>query len=235
MLNSRIMISSSAVPSAALDLLITQGFDTTSVDELAATAGMSRSTFFRRFGSKENMVFADQEMIITHVKTTLAASSVSAAQTLIDAAHVVFDQYTMNPEAAQLRHRLLSSVPSLRERELVSTHRYERAFYDFLSARELTSTPAQRALSLGISAGLVAIHNDHLRLWLRDPSATDREHLAADVSLFLDRFADLLDPSHAPKTKPSRTPRVVVSVLDAGDDEQAVLDAVSKALREHRN
>lgn len=108
------MISSSAVPSAALDLLITQGFDTTSVDELAATAGMSRSTFFRRFGSKENMVFADQEMIITHVKTTLAASSVSATQTLIDAAHVVFDQYTMNPEAAQLRHRLLSSVPAAR-------------------------------------------------------------------------------------------------------------------------
>lgn len=82
---------------------------------------------------------------------------------------------------------------------------------------------------------MVAIHNDHLRLWLRDPSATDREHLAADVSLFLDRFADLLDPNHAPKAKSSKAPRVVVSVLDAGDDEQAVLDAVSKALREHRD
>ena len=56
------MIASSAVPPAALDLLITQGFDATSVDELAAAAGISRSTFFRRFGSKENMVFADQEM-----------------------------------------------------------------------------------------------------------------------------------------------------------------------------
>ena len=233
MLNSRIMISSSAVPSAALDLLITQGFDTTSVDELAATAGMSRSTFFRRFGSKENMVFADQEMIITHVKTTLAASSVSATQTLIDAAHVVFDQYTMNPEAAQLRHRLLSSVPSLRERELVSTHRYERAFYDFLSARELAASAPHRALCLGISAGLVAIHNDHLRLWLRDPSATDRERLAGDVRLFLDRFADLLDPGNAPKSS-ARSPRVVVSVLDEGSDEQTVLDAVAKALREHK-
>ncbi|WP_404286749.1 TetR/AcrR family transcriptional regulator [Glutamicibacter arilaitensis] len=233
MLNSRIMISSSAVPSAALDLLITQGFDTTSVDELAATAGMSRSTFFRRFGSKENMVFADQEMIITHVKTTLAASSVSATQTLIDAAHVVFDQYTMNPEAAQLRHRLLSSVPSLRERELVSTHRYERAFYDFLSSRELATSAPNRALCLGISAGLVAIHNDHLRLWLRDASGTNRERLATDVRLFLDRFVDLLDPSNAPKSA-ARAPRVVVSVLDEGSDEQAVLDAVAKALRDHK-
>ncbi|WP_421015579.1 helix-turn-helix domain-containing protein, partial [Glutamicibacter creatinolyticus] len=52
------------MPVAALELLIDQGFDATSVDELANAAGMSRSTFFRRFGSKENMVFADQEMII---------------------------------------------------------------------------------------------------------------------------------------------------------------------------
>ncbi|MFJ2619403.1 TetR/AcrR family transcriptional regulator [Glutamicibacter sp. NPDC087344] len=225
------MIPSSAVPSAALNLLITQGFDATSVDELATAAGISRSTFFRRFGSKENMVFADQEMIITHVETTLASSSVDAQQTLIDTAHVVFDQYTANPEAAQLRHQLLSSVPSLRERELVSTHRYERAFYRFLSRRELVSTPAARALGLGLSAGLVAIHNDHLRMWLRDPHSTDRTKLAQDVMSFLERFEDVLQPQHAAK-KPEKSARtVVVSVLSSGADEQSILDAVSQALK----
>ncbi|MDR4531910.1 TetR family transcriptional regulator [Glutamicibacter sp. PS] len=225
------MIASSAVPPAALDLLITQGFDATSVDELAAAAGISRSTFFRRFGSKENMVFADQEMIITHVQTTLAASSVSVTQTLLDAAHVVFDQYTANPEAARLRHKLLSSVAALRERELVSTHSYERAFNDFLKSRGLCETPANRSLCLGLSAGLVAIHNDHLRLWLRDAQATNRDRLAKDVRLFLDRFADLLEPDEAGAAR-GRSVNVVVSVLDPGADEQEVLAAVSEALRQ---
>ncbi|MFK3836993.1 TetR/AcrR family transcriptional regulator [Microbacterium sp. NPDC087868] len=229
------MIASSAVPPAALDLLITQGFDATSVDELAAAAGISRSTFFRRFGSKENMVFADQEMIITHVETTLAASSVDAITTLIDAAHVVFDQYTVNPEGAQLRHKLLSSVPSLRERELVSTHRYERAFYGFLNRRDLAKSATEKSLCLGVSAGLVAIHNDHLRCWLKDAQCTDRTKLANDVRQFLNRFADLLDPGQAAAAPKPAAPSVVVSVLDAGADEQAILQAVSRALKEHGN
>ncbi|MFD1375253.1 TetR/AcrR family transcriptional regulator [Micrococcus antarcticus] len=229
------MIASSAVPPAALDLLITQGFDATSVDELAAAAGISRSTFFRRFGSKENMVFADQEMIITHVETTLAASSVNAITTLIDAAHVVFDQYTVNPEGAQLRHKLLSSVPSLRERELVSTHRYERAFYGFLNRRDLAKSATEKSLCLGVSAGLVAIHNDHLRSWLKDAQCTDRTKLANDVRQFLNRFADLLDPGQAAAAPKPAAPSVVVSVLDAGADEQAILQAVSRALKEHGN
>lgn len=226
------MIASSAVPPAALDLLITQGFDATSVDELAAAAGISRSTFFRRFGSKENMVFADQEMIITHVQTTLAASSVDAISTLIDAAHVVFDQYTINPEGARLRHTLLSSVPSLRERELVSTHRYERAFYEFLRRRELAKSAAEKSLCLGVSAGLVAIHNDHLRSWLKDPQSTNRSKLAEDVRQFLNRFADLLDPEQTAAAPKSAAPSVVVSVLDSAADEQAILQAVSRALKE---
>ena len=180
-------------------------------------------------------MFADQEMIITHVETTLAASSVDATQTLIDAAHVVFDQYTANPEAAQLRHKLLSSVPSLRERELVSTHRYERAFYQFLARRDLVSTPAAHALGLGISAGLVAIHNDHLRMWLREPHSTDRTKLAHDVLIFLERFSDVLNPNDELRKPASPAPSVVVSVLPAGADEQSILDAVAKALRERQH
>lgn len=226
------MIASSAVPPAALDLLISQGFDATSVDELATAAGISRSTFFRRFGSKENMVFADQEMIITHVQTTLVASSVDAISTLVDAAHVVFDQYTVNPEGAQPRHKPLSSVSSLRERELVSTHRYERAFYDFLSRRGLTNTASEKALCLGVSAGLVAIHNDHLRGWIKDPTSTDRGKLAHDVRLFLGRFADLLGSEGSESVTASPAPTVVVSVLDPGADEQSILQAVSAALKE---
>ncbi len=41
---------------AALDLFRRQGFAATSVDEIARRAGVSRSTFFRYFGSKETIL-----------------------------------------------------------------------------------------------------------------------------------------------------------------------------------
>lgn len=225
------MITSSAVPVAALELLIDQGFDATSVDELANAAGMSRSTFFRRFGSKENMVFADQEMIITHLQTVLGTSSAPTMQALTEAVSVVFDQYTANPPAAELRHQLLQEVPALRDRELVSTHRFERAFNDYLRAKGLFAAPGERSLRLGLSAALVSIHNDHLRTWLRDHAATGRDELAADVRRFLSRFADLISPEQA-ETAPGQRTTVVVSVINPGGDQQAVLDEVAQALKQ---
>lgn len=231
MLDSKIMISSSAVPAAALELLIEQGFDATSVDQLAAAAGISRSTFFRRFGSKEDMVFADQEMIITHLQTLLRSSSAPALQALVEAVGVVFDQYTANPPAAQLRHQLLQEVPALRERELVSTHRFERAFNGFLNMRQLFDSAETQALRLGISAGIVAIHNDHLRSWLRENTSTSREALAEDARRFLSRFSDVLAPETQPvDSTPSAT--VVISVIKGEADHQQILEQVSRALNE---
>ena len=47
------------VAAAALELFITQGFDNTTIDQIAAAAGMSRSSFFRYFPTKEDTVLGD--------------------------------------------------------------------------------------------------------------------------------------------------------------------------------
>lgn len=222
------MITSSAVPDAALRLLVEKGFDATSVDALAQAAGISRSTFFRRFGSKEEMVFADQEMIIHHLETMLSTSSAGPVQTMVNAGLVVFDQHTARPEAASLRHQLLLDVPSLRDRELVSIHRYERAFRNHLRDRGLYDLVHGRAMCIAFASGVVSVHNDHLRRWLRHPEEIRRPELERELLALGTLFAPVLEPTDEPTRAQPTT--VVITISGAAPDTEAVVDQVRNAL-----
>lgn len=60
------------IATTALDLFERDGFDATTVEAIAATAGCSPRTFYRYFGSKEDVVFLDLPEAISAMGEVLA-------------------------------------------------------------------------------------------------------------------------------------------------------------------
>jgi len=66
----------------ALELFVERGFDATTVEDIAAAAGIGRRTFFRYFASKNDVVWGDFEQGLVQLELRLAASP--PAQPLLD-------------------------------------------------------------------------------------------------------------------------------------------------------
>jgi len=153
---------------AAFGLFATRGYEATAVEDIAAEAGVSRSTFFRSFGSKEAVIFPDHDMLLVRVEERLRTSHANSALTaVVDAVKIVLFHYVAEGERARDRYRLTSAVPALRERELVSGARYQQLFRHHLSQwGDGSNDSALRAEVT--AAAVVAAHNRVLRRWLRD-------------------------------------------------------------------
>src|SRR5215218_5798113 len=57
----------------AVGLFVEKGYDETTIDDLAAAAGMSKRTFFRYFASKEELVMGKYEVLGEQLAEDLAA------------------------------------------------------------------------------------------------------------------------------------------------------------------
>src|SRR6187402_1184151 len=153
-----------AVVAAALELFATQGFEATSVEQIAQAAGVSRSTFFRQFGGKEDVVFADHEVLLDELREWLAKGHGDPWVAVCQASERVFRHFAADPEVARRRYRVVRQVPALREREIVTVFRYERLFDDYLRS----SVPGLDPLdAVGFAALVTAVHNHVLRRLLR--------------------------------------------------------------------
>ena len=152
---------------AALDLFESQGFDSTTVDQIVGRAGVSKTTFFRHFRTKEEVIFPDHATTLADIATMFELSAdTDRLSTVYSGARHVLSRYVEEGEVARRRYRLTSSVPALRDAEVASIQLYHRLFRRHLA--EGAGTDWRRQLTAELqAAGIVAANNFVIRRWLR--------------------------------------------------------------------
>ncbi|RKQ35393.1 TetR/AcrR family transcriptional regulator [Kocuria tytonis] len=240
------------VVTRSIRMLADHGYLETTVEQLAQAAGISRATFFRKYGSKEDMVFADHADTLERLELLLRRPGIPAASGLAEGARLVFRHNLDHPARAAARHDLLQGVESLRDREIAMSSRYERVFQAFLQ-RALPASADRRMTAVALAAATVAVHNAFLRTWLRDPSPAGGEQLvgalggriawlcgafevppgeggaASDISFVRERTAMRFDDAAAPHSVGSAP---IVVVVPQGADPASVAERTARSVYE---
>ncbi len=211
---------------AAFALFDERGYEQTTIEDITERAGVGRTTFFRNYRSKEDVIFPDHNVLMEQIQQRLATSTDSTALVAVsEAVRLVLLRYLDEGDRARQRYKLTSRVATLRDRENASVARYQRLFREFITQ---WSGPHQKsALSAELmAASVVAAHNHVLRRWLRgdtgDPLAEVDQAMTEVIALFSPA------PISAATSELSRNATVVV--IRGEEVLEKILVAVREAL-----
>ncbi|MGJ9422206.1 TetR family transcriptional regulator [Aeromicrobium sp. CF3.5] len=196
---------------AAFELFDEQGFDATTVDDIAARAGVGRTTFFRHYRSKEAVIFPAHDDLLARIGDRLAASDPSSRdRAVIEAARIVLRHYVAEGDRAVRRYRLITAVATLRDREMAGLRQYQRLFAQALAGRWPDQPDGDLRAELMASA-VVSAHNYVLRAWLRGESSDPEAELDRALSLVIDQASrGVEETTSVVVVQTSRSPEVVV-------------------------
>ena len=171
---------------AAFELFSERGYDATTVEAIVERAGVSRSTFFRVFGTKDEVVFPRHDQVQARIAGRLAtATRPTLGPALAEAAGLVLEHHLAEGSQARARYGLTRTVPALREREVAAMLGYQRLFRD--DVRRLLDGPDADLHAELLAAAVVTGHNVVLRRWLRGVTDADgaRRELADAMATVL--------------------------------------------------
>ncbi len=178
------------IATAALRLMVRDGFGATTMGAIADAADVSRRTVFRYFPDKEEVVFADDP---AHTEALLAAVDAAPAGTpplevVRRAGHALAAELGRDAEKMVRWRALVTAEPALRARSLAKQHRWEALVAERLAARP-EGAPAALAARIGMACLYAAFD-----AWVAEPSASS---LSDRVDEAFAALPALVDPSPA--------------------------------------
>jgi AcrR family transcriptional regulator len=140
---------------AAVDLFTEQGYDATTVAQIAERAGVTKSTFFRHFPDKRELLVAGQETLSRLLAEGIAEAPPAAGP--LDAVAAGLDRASavMGPMNRELAPRLKAAVAAsaeLQQRDALKDVGLATAMTTALTARGIPEPTAALASELGLLA-----------------------------------------------------------------------------------
>ncbi|WP_406186305.1 TetR/AcrR family transcriptional regulator [Streptomyces sp. NBC_01006] len=163
----------------ALRLFLAQGYQNTTVEEIAAAADVSHMTFFRHFPTKEAVVESDQyDPLIGRLieeRPPQEDSLTALRHALVQGLKAV---YATDKEALLVRTRLILETPALRARTWDNQYETQRLFAEALRARD----PGESDLTTRVTAAAaLAAVTTALASWVESDGTLDLPALADEA------------------------------------------------------
>lgn len=140
---------------AAVDLFNEQGYDATTVAQIAERAGVTRSTFFRYFTDKREVLVAGQDMLSRMLADGITEAPADASPLQAVAAGLERASVAMDSGNRELGARLQAAVAAsteLQERDALKSVGLAAAMTDALVARGVPEPTSHLAAEMGVLA-----------------------------------------------------------------------------------
>ncbi|RPE46950.1 TetR family transcriptional regulator [Streptomyces sp. Ag109_O5-1] len=140
---------------AAVDLFTEQGYDATTVAQIAERAGVTKSTFFRHFSDKRELLVAGQETLSRLLADGIAEAPADASPLQAVAAGLERASGAMGPANRELGPRIRAAVAAsteLQERDTLKSVGLAAAMTAALIDRGVPDPTAHLAGELGVLA-----------------------------------------------------------------------------------
>ncbi len=210
---------------AAFALFDEHGYEQTTVDDITERAGLGRTTFFRHYPAKEDVVFPDHDRLMRQIGERLRTSSHATALTAVsDAVRLVLLHYIDEGDLARRRYALTSRVPALRDREIASVARYQRLFREFITSWMAGTAEPDPLRAELMAAAVVAAHNHVLRRWLRGESPDPVQEVDEALNLVIGLFATTADQAADQASDDGTT----IVAFRTGQDIDALIPALRR-------
>jgi AcrR family transcriptional regulator len=143
---------------AARELFLERGYDGVSVGDIAERAEVGRTTFFRYFGDKQEVVFGQEQDLLDTVAAAGQADGVPAARTATEAVEqlcpIVLNlcaQAAADPQAYVRHFQLVDQHPELRARDAVKMQQFAEKLSGVLIRRGSDEATAVLAGQIAIA------------------------------------------------------------------------------------
>jgi AcrR family transcriptional regulator len=144
--------------SAAIELFAEQGYEATTVAEIAERAGLTKRTFFRYFSDKREVLFSGSQELQQLWLEGVAAAPVDATPLAVVVAGLdpVAERFIERHDFARIRTGIIEANPELQERELIKLQNLAGAIKAALVERGVSANAAILAAQAGVTVFHVA-------------------------------------------------------------------------------